>query len=131
MNTMKSKVDTLIEELDKISGIPGVKGNKTGSFIHISPKLKTIQTDNMKKQLNQEEDYFKKPLIYSKEEKEENIRMANQMKERQMRARAYEMEYMKKLTQEVNGNISQENEHEQEKGNISLIDLFDTEGELP
>ena len=45
----KSKVDTLIEELDKTFEIPGVKGNKTGSFIHISSKLKTMQTDNMKK----------------------------------------------------------------------------------
>lgn len=36
----KYPVDILIEKLDKISGKPGVKGNKTGSFIHISPKQK-------------------------------------------------------------------------------------------
>ena len=36
----KSKVDTLIEELDKIFGKPRKIGNKTGSFIHISPKQK-------------------------------------------------------------------------------------------
>lgn len=124
----KSKVDTLIEELDKIFGKPRKIGNKTGSFIHISSKLKTMQTGNMKKQLNQEEDYSYR---HTASFREKNKRIVEQMKERQMRARAYEMEYMKKLTQEVNDNISQENEHEQEKGNISPIDLFDTEGELP
>lgn len=118
-NTKKYPVDILIEKLNEISkknGKPPLEGVvKTGSFIHISPKLKTMKTDNMKKQLNQEAISFK-PLSASSKEKA--MKMVKQMKERQMRARAYEMEYMKKLTQEVNGNISP-------------IDLFDTEGELP
>ena len=39
----------------------------------------------------------------------------------------------KKPVQDVktNSHLPQENEHEQEKGNISPIDLFGTDGELP
>ena len=38
--TKKYPVDILIEKLDKILGKPGKIENKTGSFIHISPKQK-------------------------------------------------------------------------------------------
>lgn len=51
-------------------------------------------TSNMSKGLTPEEKSSNKPMTYSKER---NMRVAERIKQRQMMARAYEQEAMKKL----------------------------------